>query len=93
MASKASSSSSESVVGFIDMDCFCESSPPELPNLGTLMSTSAPLPRLALGFVDVAVEANGPFASEVKGKPAAVVQYNSSQVGGTPDCAPDDRYE
>jgi hypothetical protein len=37
----------------------------------------------------VAVEANGPLGADVKGRPAAVVQYNTS--GKAEDVAADDR--
>lgn len=46
----------ETVVGFIDMDCFY-----------------------------VSVEEQGPLGKEMKGMPAAVVQYNSSDPN-VPDC-------
>ena len=59
-------SSDECVVGFIDMDCFCEF----VANFDLITAHKPPFRP------DVAVEANGPFSSEVKGKAAAVVQYN-----------------
>jgi DNA polymerase eta len=61
VATMAVVDNTETVVGFIDMDCFY-----------------------------VSVEQNGPFGAEMRGKPAAVVQYNSSDPN-TPDCPPEDR--
>jgi len=73
---------SESIVGFIDMDCFCTWSSNKSGGMGRcweryclgaqfvpfLLNTQSLTQLLRLSVLsDVAVEANGPFAADVKG--------------------------